>query len=147
MEELVILQYGSFIALGERMKYDTQQTGCLKRVTDWAPWSVIPHQAKKRLPGLEHCQLPRMGTLLTGAPAPQCSCHVAEGKGEDHLKIPLTLAKWAGQISGPWTPLCQDASGVHWQRDTGPGRTGELAEYVLAPVNSSTGGRKGAWWS
>ena len=34
MEELIILQYGSLATLGKRAKYDAQQTGCLKGVTD-----------------------------------------------------------------------------------------------------------------
>ena len=41
MEELVILQYGSFAALGERVKYDAQQTGCSQRVTKWALWDQL----------------------------------------------------------------------------------------------------------
>ena len=102
-----------------------------------SPWSVIPWWAKKRSPGLKHHPLPRMGTLLTGVPAALCSCHVVQGEGDDHPKTFLSSAKWASQSNTPCTPLCQDASGVNWQRDIGPGRKGVPGGLCTGPQWSS----------
>ena len=96
--------------------------------------SVIPWWTMKRSPGLEQCLPPRMGTLITGATALQCSCHVAEGEGEDHPETPSRSAKWAGWRNYPSTPLCQDASGVHRWRYTRPGGTGVSGGVCASPL-------------
>ena len=84
----------------------------------------------KGSPRLEYHPPPGMGTLLTGAPAPQCCHHVVEGEGEDQPKMPLSSTKWACQSTGPCTPLCKEytdreildlAEQVNW------------GEYILAP--------------
>ena len=91
MEELFILQYRGFTALGQRVKYDAQQIGHFKRVTDWALHGQL-YLNKLRSDHMGWTP-PRMETLLNGAPALQSSLHVAEGEREEPPKTPSSSGK------------------------------------------------------
>ena len=108
--------------------------------------SIVPWWAKETAPRLENCPPLGMGALLTGAPAPQCSSHVA-GEGEDQLKMPPSSSNWAGWSNNPCAPICQDFSGSTDQEVLDITDQVYWVSMCWPPVNSPASGRKSIWLS
>ena len=120
----------------------------LKKGNEMGPQgSVIPWQAKERLPRLEHNPLPGIGSLLTGVPAPQCSSYVAEGEGEDHLKMPQAQLIEMPQVMTPAHPSVRILLGSMDRETLDIVEQVYWGKYVLAPMNSLPGARKSTRWS
>ena len=111
MEELVVLQYGSFATLDERAKHGTQRMGCSKSVTRWALWGQLYLDELRREHmawNITHNQewvLYLLKNLLHNAAAMQ-----QKERERTNWRYPPSSTKWASWSNSPCTPTCQDAS-------------------------------------
>ena len=148
MEELVILQYDSFVTLGERVEYDAQQTGCSYSVTDWALHGQLYLDELRRdhlSCSTSHCQewgLFLLEHLLHNAANMQWKDRERTTKNAPKLSQVSQPKKWPlhTSLSGHFWGQLMESFWTWKNRCTG--------ESMCWPqVNSPNSGRKSVCWS
>ena len=105
MEELVTLQYGSFMILGERAKEFTERTGCWKRVANWTLQAkLFLSELRREHPGGNTAQCQEWGLFLL-----ECLLHNAAAmRWKEHKRLSWkhSQAKWPemSKVTAPEHP-------------------------------------------